>query len=140
MHTLTTGALAQEGGVTAERPVLVDRFLEDTVEVDVDTVRDSVGEILIAGRDGARGRGRRALRRLGVRAAAAVAPAPRSWAASIGIPGPWPTPSRVCGLINVQYTVKDGQVYVLEANPRASRTVPSWRRRPASRWPWSAPG
>ena len=30
----------------------------------------------------------------------------------------------VCGLINVQYAVKDGQVYVLEANPRASRTVP----------------
>ena len=30
----------------------------------------------------------------------------------------------VCGLINVQFAVKDGQVYVLEANPRASRTVP----------------
>ena len=30
----------------------------------------------------------------------------------------------MCGLINVQFAVKDGQVYVLEANPRASRTVP----------------
>ena len=49
MHTLTTGALAREGGVTAERPVLVDRFLEDAVEVDVDAVRDRTGEILIAG-------------------------------------------------------------------------------------------
>jgi carbamoyl-phosphate synthase large subunit len=49
MHTLTTGALAREGGVTAERPVLVDRFLEDAVEVDVDAVRDDTGEILIAG-------------------------------------------------------------------------------------------
>ena len=49
MHTLTTGALAREGGVTAERPVLVDRFLEDAVEVDVDAVRDGSGEILIAG-------------------------------------------------------------------------------------------
>ena len=31
---------------------------------------------------------------------------------------------QVCGLINVQYAVKDGQVFVLEANPRASRTIP----------------
>ena len=49
MHTLTSGALDREGGVTAERPVLVDRFLEDAVEVDVDAVRDDSGEILIGG-------------------------------------------------------------------------------------------
>ena len=49
MQSMTTGALAREGGVTAERPVLVDRFLEDAVEVDVDAVRDGAGEILIAG-------------------------------------------------------------------------------------------
>ena len=59
----------------------------------------------------------------------------------------------VCGLINVQYAVKDGQVYVLEANPRASRTVPFVAKatgRPAGhgggaghgrarRWPSCAP-
>ena len=41
MQSMTTGALAREGGVTAERPVLVDRFLEDAIEVDVDAVRDA---------------------------------------------------------------------------------------------------
>ena len=49
MQSMTSGALAREGGVTADRPVLVDRFLEDAVEVDVDAVRDGTGEILIAG-------------------------------------------------------------------------------------------
>ncbi len=49
IQSMTTGALAREGGVTAERPVLVDRFLEDAIEVDVDAVRDGAGEILIAG-------------------------------------------------------------------------------------------
>ena len=49
MQSMTTGALAREGGVTAERPVLVDRFLEDAIEVDVDAVRDGTGEVLIAG-------------------------------------------------------------------------------------------
>jgi carbamoyl-phosphate synthase large subunit len=40
-HAHPRGSLAREGGVTAERPVLVDRFLEDAVEVDVDAVRDA---------------------------------------------------------------------------------------------------
>ena len=43
------GALGREGGVTADRPVLVDRFLEDAVEVDVDAVRDATGEVVICG-------------------------------------------------------------------------------------------
>ncbi len=43
------GALGREGGVTAERPVLVDRFLEDAIEVDVDAVRDATGEVVIGG-------------------------------------------------------------------------------------------
>ncbi len=43
------GSLAREGAVSADRPVLVDRFLEDAVEVDVDAVRDRTGEVVIAG-------------------------------------------------------------------------------------------
>ena len=43
------GALGREGGVTAERPVLVDRFLEDAVEIDVDAIRDARGEVVICG-------------------------------------------------------------------------------------------
>ena len=42
-----SGSLGREGGLSAERPVLVDKFLEDAIEVDVDAVRDSVGETLI---------------------------------------------------------------------------------------------
>ena len=56
-----SASLASEGEVSSTRPVLVDRFLEDAIEVDVDAVRDGAGEVLDRGRDGARRRGRRAL-------------------------------------------------------------------------------
>ena len=123
MNTLTSGALAREGGVTAERPVLVDRFLEDAVEVDVDAVRDSTGEILIGGV-------MEHVEEAGVHSGdSACALPPQSL--SEGVLALLDTHTRaladaleVCGLINVQFAVKDGQVYVLEANPRASRTVP----------------
>jgi carbamoyl-phosphate synthase large subunit len=123
MHTLTTGALAREGGVTAERPVLVDRFLEDAVEVDVDAVRDASGEILIAGvmehvEEAGVHSGDSACalppQTLGAEVLAALDQHTRALADALA----------VCGLINVQFAVKDGLVYVLEANPRASRTVP----------------
>jgi carbamoyl-phosphate synthase large subunit len=123
MHTLSSGALAREGGVTAERPVLVDRFLEDAVEVDVDAVRDAAGEILIAGimehvEEAGVHSGDSACalppQSLGADVLAALDRYTRALAEALS----------VCGLINVQFAVKDGQVYVLEANPRASRTVP----------------
>jgi carbamoyl-phosphate synthase large subunit len=123
MQSMTTGALAREGGVTADRPVLVDRFLEDAIEVDVDAVRDRTGEILIAGV-------MEHVEEAGVHSGDSACALPpqtlsddvieqlerhtRALAESLA----------VCGLINVQFAVKDGQVYVLEANPRASRTVP----------------
>ena len=47
---------------------------------------------------------------------------------------------KVIGLMNVQYAIKDDTVYVLEVNPRASRTVPYLSRRPACRWRRSPPG
>src|SRR4029453_2061136 len=43
------GSLGREGGLSADRPVLIDRFLDDAVEVDVDAVRDGAGEVLIGG-------------------------------------------------------------------------------------------
>ncbi len=43
------GTLGREGGLSASRPVLVDRFLEDAIEVDVDALRDADGEIVIGG-------------------------------------------------------------------------------------------
>src|SRR5260370_35061760 len=44
-----TGSLGREGGLSAERPALIDRFLEDAVEVDVDALRDRAGEVLVGG-------------------------------------------------------------------------------------------
>ena len=123
MQSMTTGALAREGGVTARRPVLVDRFLEDAVEVDVDAVRDTAGEILIAGV-------MEHVEEAGVHSGdSACALPPQSLsdevlAALEGHTRALAESLEVCGLINVQYAVKEGQVYVLEANPRASRTVP----------------
>jgi carbamoyl-phosphate synthase large subunit len=123
MHSLTTGALAREGGVTAERPVLVDRFLEDAVEVDVDAVRDGDGETLIAGV-------MEHVEEAGVHSGdSACALPPQSLSPDVlGLLDRYTRALAdalgVKGLINVQYAVKDGKVFVLEANPRASRTVP----------------
>ena len=123
MHTLTSGALDREGGVTAERPVLVDRFLEDAVEVDVDAVRDDSGEILIGGI-------MEHVEEAGVHSGdSACALPPQSLSPEVIDALDRHTRAladalSVCGLINVQFAVKGGQVYVLEANPRASRTIP----------------
>jgi len=43
------GSLAREGGVSVDRPVLIDRFLEEAIEVDVDAVRDNSGDVYVAG-------------------------------------------------------------------------------------------
>ena len=123
MQSMTTGALAREGGVTAERPVLVDRFLEDAIEVDVDAVRDGAGEVLIAGV-------MEHVEEAGVHSGdSACALPPQTLSDDVittleGFTTALAESLEVCGLINVQYAVKDGQAYVLEANPRASRTVP----------------
>ncbi len=117
------GALGREGGVTAERPLLVDRFLEDAVEVDVDAVRDASGEVLIGGV-------MEHVEEAGVHSgdsACALPPQtlPHQVVADIErITREIAEALQVRGLCNVQFAVKDQRVYVLEANPRASRTVP----------------
>jgi carbamoyl-phosphate synthase large subunit len=115
--------LAREGGVTAERPVLVDRFLEDAVEVDVDAVRDATGEVLVCGV-------MEHVEEAGVHSGdSACALPPQTLPAAVLSEIDRHTRALaaeldVRGLLNVQYAVKDGRAYVLEANPRASRTVP----------------
>jgi carbamoyl-phosphate synthase large subunit len=115
--------LDREGGVTAERPVLVDRFLEDAVEVDVDAIRDHTGEVLVCGV-------MEHVEQAGVHSGdSACALPPQSLSADVLATLERHTCAlasalRVEGLLNVQYAVKDGVVHVLEANPRASRTVP----------------
>src|SRR5438067_2941986 len=117
------GSLGREGGLSAERPVLVDRFLEDAVEVDVDAIRDSVGEFVLGGV-------MEHVEEAGVHSgdSACVIPPPtltRSVVEVIeGYTRAIADALDVRGLLNVQYAVKAGQVFVIEANPRASRTVP----------------
>ncbi len=105
------------------RPVLIDRFLEDATEVDVDALADTTGAVLIAGI-------MEHIEEAGVHSgdSSCVLPATslapdvvatiRSYTEKLA------RALNVIGLMNVQYAVKDGKVYVLEVNPRASRTVP----------------
>ncbi|MGD0055696.1 MAG: carbamoyl-phosphate synthase large subunit [Acidimicrobiales bacterium] len=125
MKDLTSahGSLAREGGVSVSRPILVDSFLEDAVEVDVDAVRDGRGEVFVAGV-------MEHVEEAGVHSGDSACALPpqtltpgvlavlHEWTAKIA------EALAVVGLINVQYAVKDEEVFVLEANPRASRTVP----------------
>jgi carbamoyl-phosphate synthase large subunit len=117
------GSLGIEGGLSAERPVLVDRFLEDATEVDVDAVRDHTGEVLI-------GAVMEHVEEAGVHSgdSACVIPPPHLSVETVGVIEDYTRRIAdaldVRGLVNVQYAVKGSQVFVIEANPRASRTVP----------------
>ena len=113
-----------------ERPVLVDKFLEDATEVDVDCITDvghfknqSEGTIVIGGM-------LEHVEFAGVHSgdAAMVLP-PHTLSESVintirEYTHAMARELKVIGLMNVQYAVKDNVVYVLEVNPRASRTVP----------------
>ncbi|GAC1312165.1 MAG: carbamoyl-phosphate synthase large subunit [Acidimicrobiales bacterium] len=117
------GSLGREGGLSAERPVLIDRFLEDAIEVDVDAIRDREGAVLIAGI-------MEHVEEAGVHSgdSACVIPPPTLSSAVVKVIEDYTRSIAaeldVRGLVNVQYAVKAGQVFVIEANPRASRTVP----------------
>jgi len=108
--------------VSPDRPVLVDRFLEDAIEVDVDCIADGTTSVIGAIMEH--------IEQAGIHSgdSACVIPtfslsdavlreievATKAMAREL----------KVCGLMNVQFAVKDEEVYVLEVNPRASRTVP----------------
>ncbi len=105
-----------------DRPVLIDRFLEDATEVDVDALCDGE-EVLIAGI-------MEHIEEAGVHSGDSSCVLP-----SQSIPRPQldtiqdytvrlAKALHVIGLMNVQYAIQNGIVYVLEVNPRASRTVP----------------
>ena len=117
------GSLGREGGLSAERPVLIDRFLEDAIEVDVDALRDATGEVVIGGV-------MEHVEEAGVHSgdSACVIPPPTLPASVVAVIEQHTRAIAdaldVRGLVNVQYAVKAGQVFVIEANPRASRTVP----------------
>jgi carbamoyl-phosphate synthase large subunit len=105
-----------------DRPVLVDRFLEDAVEVDVDALCDGE-DVLIAGI-------MEHIEEAGIHSgdSSCVLPPVSLGEAEIRTIEEYTVKLaralNVIGLMNVQYAIKDSQVYVLEVNPRASRTVP----------------
>ena len=106
-----------------EHPILIDRFLEDAFELDVDAVADTTGAVVIGGV-------MEHIEQAGI----------HSGDSSCVVP-PYLVPERhleiirnytrrvaralkVVGLLNIQFAIKDDTVYILEVNPRASRTVP----------------
>jgi len=108
--------------VSPDKPILVDQFLSDAVELDVDAVSDG-DDVLIGGI-------MEHVESAGVHSgdSACMIP-PRSLSDDTlarvrEVTEDIATALETVGLLNVQLAVKDGEVYVLEANPRSSRTVP----------------
>jgi len=108
--------------VTPDRPVLIDRFLEDAMEVDVDCISDGkmtvIGAIMEHIEEAGIHSGDSACViptfSLSQKVVDEISAATKAMARELN----------VRGLMNVQFAVKDDDVYVLEVNPRASRTVP----------------
>ncbi|MBE9039343.1 carbamoyl-phosphate synthase large subunit, partial [Oscillatoriales cyanobacterium LEGE 11467] len=109
--------------VEPDRPILVDKFLENAVEVDVDAIADKTGNVVIGGI-------MEHIEQAGIHSGDSACSIPyvglseaavatiREWTVQLA------TELKVIGLMNIQYAVQGDRVYILEANPRASRTVP----------------
>lgn len=109
--------------ISPNHPVLVDRFLDDAIEIDVDALCDAAGEVYLGGV-------MEHIEEAGIHSGDSSCALP-----PITLAGSHVAEVRryteeiargigVRGLLNVQYALKDDQLWVLEANPRASRTVP----------------
>ncbi len=108
--------------VSSDRPVLVDRFLEDAIEVDVDCIADGETSVIGAIMEH--------IEQAGIHSGDSACVIP-TFSLSKNVLEQIRTATRamarelkVRGLMNVQFAVKGEEVYVLEVNPRASRTVP----------------
>ncbi|MGV9676776.1 carbamoyl-phosphate synthase large subunit [Nocardia sp. NPDC003482] len=121
-ETALEGYISRATELNPDHPVLVDRFLEDAIEIDVDALCDGT-EVFLGGvmehiEEAGIHSGDSACAlppiTLGRSDIEAVRRSTAALAKGIG----------VRGLLNVQYALKDDVLYVLEANPRASRTVP----------------
>ena len=109
--------------VEPDHPILVDKFLENAIEVDVDSLSDTTGKVVIGGI-------MEHIEEAGIHSGDSACSIPytslsdgvlttiRSWTTELA------RALKVVGLMNIQYAVQGEQVYILEANPRASRTVP----------------
>jgi carbamoyl-phosphate synthase large subunit len=109
--------------VEPDHPILIDKFLENAVEVDVDAIADATGDVVIGGI-------MEHIEQAGIHSGDSACSLPyvsltdttvekiRHWTVQLA------QALKVIGLMNVQFAVQGEQVYILEANPRASRTVP----------------
>ncbi|MDO9707361.1 carbamoyl-phosphate synthase large subunit [Paracraurococcus lichenis] len=109
--------------VSGENPILIDQYLQDAIEVDVDCIADAAGQVYVAGV-------MEHIEEAGIHSGdSACSLPPYSLPPAIVTELKAETEAmaralKVVGLMNVQYAVKDGEIYVLEVNPRASRTAP----------------
>ncbi|MFD4672787.1 carbamoyl-phosphate synthase large subunit [Lentzea sp. NPDC058450] len=117
-----SGYIARATEVTPEHPVLVDRFLDDAIEIDVDALCDGT-EVFIGGV-------MEHIEEAGVHSGDSSCALPPITLGASDIENVRRSTEAIArgigvkGLLNVQYALKDDVLYVLEANPRASRTVP----------------
>jgi len=109
--------------VEPDHPILIDKFLENAIEVDVDAIADQTGKVVIGGI-------MEHIEQAGIHSGDSACSLPyyslspevlntvRTWTVQLA------QALKVIGLMNIQFAVQGEQVYILEANPRASRTVP----------------
>ena len=109
--------------VEPDHPILIDKFLENAIEVDVDAIADQTGNVVIGGI-------MEHIEQAGIHSGDSACSVPytslspsalatiRDWTTKLA------KALNVIGLMNIQFAVQGEQVYILEANPRASRTVP----------------
>ncbi|MFB9903032.1 carbamoyl-phosphate synthase large subunit [Allokutzneria oryzae] len=116
------GYIARATEVSPEHPVLVDRFLDDAIEIDVDALCDGQ-EVYLGGV-------MEHIEEAGIHSGDSACALPPITLGRTDLEAVRRTTEAIArgvgvrGLLNVQYALKDDVLYVLEANPRASRTVP----------------
>lgn len=121
-ETMLTLYIERATEITADRPVLVDRFLDDAIEIDVDALYDG-SEMYLGGI-------MEHIEEAGVHSGDSACTLPPITLSADDLEGIRKSTEllakglNVIGLINIQFALSAGVLYVLEANPRASRTVP----------------
>ncbi|MFM7675170.1 MAG: carbamoyl-phosphate synthase large subunit, partial [Synechococcus sp.] len=115
--------MAEAVTVEPGHPVLIDQYLENATEVDVDALCDGTGRVVIGGlmehiEPAGVHSGDSACALPAVTLEAEALATIRQWSEALALA------LQVNGLINLQFAVRDGEVFIIEANPRASRTVP----------------
>lgn len=109
--------------IEPDHPILVDKFLENAIEVDVDAIADQTGEVVIGGI-------MEHIEQAGVHSGDSACSIPYQTLPKTAVETirrqtiQLAKALKVVGLMNIQFAVQGEQVYILEANPRASRTVP----------------